>query len=145
MLQKNLHVIDEAISESRAALRAEPQSPAARDSLFDALRRKVALLQDNHSVIVDAVHAKREERDAVAEIAARAGAAFTGIWLDAPAGTMRGRIAARMGDVSDATPAVLDEQLGYELGQQNFAVVDAGRPLPDVVASSLELIMPAKL
>ena len=102
-------------------------------------------LEGGHSVIVDAVHAKRDERDAVAEIAARAGVAFAGIWLDAPAGTMRGRIAARMGDVSDATPAVLDEQLGYDVGQQNFAVVDAGRPLPDVVASSLELIMPAKL
>jgi hypothetical protein len=46
MLQKNLHVIDTAIAESRAALRAEPQSAPARDSLFDALKRKVALLQD---------------------------------------------------------------------------------------------------
>ena len=46
MLQKNLHVIDAAIAESRAALRTEPQSVAARDSLFDALKRKVALLQD---------------------------------------------------------------------------------------------------
>jgi anti-sigma factor RsiW len=46
MLQKNLQVIDQAIAESRAALRAEPQSAPARDSLFDALRRKVALLQD---------------------------------------------------------------------------------------------------
>ena len=44
MLQKNLQVIDQAIAESRAALRAEPQSAPARDSLFDALRRKVALL-----------------------------------------------------------------------------------------------------
>lgn len=46
LLQKNLQVIDQAIAESRAALRAEPQSAPARDSLFDALRRKVALLQD---------------------------------------------------------------------------------------------------
>jgi uncharacterized protein len=107
-------------------------------------KRALMALEGGHSVIVDAVHAKREERDAVAEIAARAGAAFTGIWLEAPAGTMRGRIAGRLGDVSDATPAVLDEQLQFDLGQQNFAVVDAGRPLPDVVASSLELIRPAK-
>jgi hypothetical protein len=49
-----------------------------------------------------------------------------------------------VGDVSDATPAVLDEQLEYDLGQQTFAVVDAGTPLEDVVASSLELIGPAK-
>ena len=46
MLQKNLHVIDQAIAESRAALRTEPLSAPARDSLFDALKRKVALLQD---------------------------------------------------------------------------------------------------
>ena len=46
MLQKNLQVIDQAIAESREAVRSEPLSAAARDSLFDALRRKVALLQD---------------------------------------------------------------------------------------------------
>jgi anti-sigma factor RsiW len=46
MLQKNLQVIDQAIEESRAALRSEPLSASARDSLFDALKRKVALLQD---------------------------------------------------------------------------------------------------
>jgi hypothetical protein len=45
-LQKSLGVIDQAIAESRAALRTEPQSAPARDSLFDALRRKVVLLQD---------------------------------------------------------------------------------------------------
>lgn len=46
MLRKNLEMIDQAIAESRAALRAEPQSTIARDSLFNALRRKLALLQD---------------------------------------------------------------------------------------------------
>ncbi len=45
-IQKNLQVIDQAIAESRSALRSEPQSAPARDSLFDALRRKVGLLQD---------------------------------------------------------------------------------------------------
>jgi len=45
-LQKNLEVIDQAIAESRSALRQEPQSVPARDSLFDALKRKVSLLQD---------------------------------------------------------------------------------------------------
>jgi putative zinc finger protein len=45
-LQENLQVIDRAIAESRAALRNEPQSVPARNSLFDALKRKVVLLQD---------------------------------------------------------------------------------------------------
>lgn len=46
ILDKNLQVIDQAIAESRAALNTEPQSAPARDSLFEALRRKVTLLQD---------------------------------------------------------------------------------------------------
>ena len=46
MLRKNLELIDQAIAESRAALKAEPQSTIARDSLFNALRRKVTLLQE---------------------------------------------------------------------------------------------------
>jgi hypothetical protein len=46
LLKKNLETIDQAIAESRAALSAEPQSTVARDSLFNALRRKLAMLQD---------------------------------------------------------------------------------------------------
>jgi hypothetical protein len=45
-LHRNLDVIDKAISESRAALGAQPNSQVAQQSLFDAFRRKVALLQD---------------------------------------------------------------------------------------------------
>lgn len=45
-MRKNLGVIDQAISESRAAVRSQPESRTAQDSLFEALRRKVVLLQD---------------------------------------------------------------------------------------------------
>jgi hypothetical protein len=45
-LRKNLEVIDGAIDESRVALRAEPNNPLAQESLFDAFRRKISLLQD---------------------------------------------------------------------------------------------------
>ncbi len=46
VLQRNLAVIDRAISESRAALSTEPASALAQESLLDALDTKVALLQD---------------------------------------------------------------------------------------------------
>jgi hypothetical protein len=46
-----LTVIDEAITESRAALLSEPQSESAQESLFAALRRKVALLQEMLALI----------------------------------------------------------------------------------------------
>ena len=51
VLQKNLTVIDQAISESRVALRAQPSSSNAQDGLFDALRTKVALLQQTVELI----------------------------------------------------------------------------------------------
>ena len=50
-LNAGLTVIDEAISESRAALQTEPQSESAQESLFAALRRKVALLQEMLALI----------------------------------------------------------------------------------------------
>jgi predicted kinase len=53
---------------------------------------------------------------------------------------MRARVAKREGDVSDATPSVVDEQLHYEIGPQSFAVIDAGLPLDRVVAASLAAI-----
>ena len=46
ILSKNLQVIDTAIAESRAALKAEPQSTPARNHLFEALRQKVMVLQE---------------------------------------------------------------------------------------------------
>jgi anti-sigma factor ChrR (cupin superfamily) len=51
VLQKNLTVIDQAISESRAALQSQPSSVNAQDGLFDALRSKVALLQQTVELI----------------------------------------------------------------------------------------------
>jgi anti-sigma factor RsiW len=46
VIQNNLKVINNAIADSREALKSDPQSTVARESLFDALRHKVALLQD---------------------------------------------------------------------------------------------------
>jgi hypothetical protein len=51
VLQKNMGVVDQAIRESRAALRTEPTSEAAQSSLFEALQRKVGLLRDTISLI----------------------------------------------------------------------------------------------
>ena len=45
-VKDNLQIIDQAIDDSRQALRTDPQSQIAQESLFDAFRRKVALLQD---------------------------------------------------------------------------------------------------
>lgn len=51
VLEKNLRVIDQAISENRAALKSQPASTNAQDGLFGALRTKVALLQQTVELI----------------------------------------------------------------------------------------------
>jgi Putative zinc-finger len=50
-LRKNLVVIDQAIGESRAALRAQPTNERAQESLFEAFRSKITLLQDTLALI----------------------------------------------------------------------------------------------
>jgi anti-sigma factor ChrR (cupin superfamily) len=50
-LQKNLAVIDQAISESRAAVRSQPANEPAQQSLIENFKTKIALLQDTVALI----------------------------------------------------------------------------------------------
>lgn len=50
-LEKNLAVVDQAISESRAALKAQPSSEPAQVSLLESFKAKVDLLQDTVGLI----------------------------------------------------------------------------------------------
>ena len=50
-IDATLGVLDQAIGESRAAVQAQPLSTEARESLFEALRKKVALLQNTISLV----------------------------------------------------------------------------------------------
>ena len=51
VLKANMTVLDGAIGESREALKKEPENDVAQESLFEALRNKVALLQDTIALI----------------------------------------------------------------------------------------------
>jgi hypothetical protein len=55
------------------------------------------------------------------------------LWLEAPAARLEARIAARKGDASDATVAVLRRQLAYDLGPIAWHRVDASDG-PEAVA-----------
>jgi hypothetical protein len=50
-IDKNLGILDQAIAENRAAVKTDPTSAAARETLFETLRQKVTLLQDTISLI----------------------------------------------------------------------------------------------
>ncbi len=92
----------------------------------------VALARDaligGGTVIVDAVFARPEQRDAMALLARHAGVPFAGLWLDAAQDQLVHRVderAARDADASDATVAVVEQQLGYRLGDIGWLRIDA--------------------
>jgi aminoglycoside phosphotransferase family enzyme/predicted kinase len=92
-------------------------TPEASDRVYAAfMARAERGLKAGHSVIVDAVFAKPQERAAVEALARRLNVPFEGIWLDVPKDVAQARVAARKGDASDASPQVVERQFGYELG-----------------------------
>lgn len=100
------------------------------ERVYGILEAKARLaLTAGHSVIVDAVFAKPEERSAIEAVARGSGRRFVGLWLSAPAETLIARVEQRRGDASDADRRVVKEQLGYDLGPITWSVVDASGSL----------------
>lgn len=99
-------------------LPAGSYTPEASAKTYAAiLARAERVLRAGHSVVLDAVFARQDERQAAETLASRVGVPFEGVWLDVPKDVAQARIAARQGDASDATPAVVERQFGYDLGR----------------------------
>ena len=92
--------------------------PDASAKVYAAmLARAERVLRAGHSAVLDAVFAKPEERQSAEDLARKVGVPFDGLWLDVPKDVAQARVAARKGDASDATPAVVERQFGYDLGE----------------------------
>lgn len=95
--------------------------------VYDLLRQKAAAgLAAGYSAIVDAVSLRPAERRSFAEVARAAGVPFTGLWLEGSAETLTDRVRARRSDASDATPAILAQQLRHDPGPIDWIRIDAG-------------------
>lgn len=102
-------------------------APAVTRRVYDAIRDKAAAaLAAGTCAVLDAVAQRPEERAAFAALAERAGVPFTGLWLEAPAGTMQARLGTRRGDASDATASVLAGQLARDPGAIDWQRLPAG-------------------
>jgi hypothetical protein len=122
-------------------LPAESYTREAGDAVYALLGEQAArALAAGQSVVVDAVFAQPGERAAVERIARDAGIPFTGIWLDADPAVLTRRVAARRGDASDATAAVVERQLTYDLGSITWHRLAAGEPLDSLREQGARLL-----
>ena len=113
--------------------------PSTSRDVYASLRKRAAILiAAGQSVIVDAVHAREEERDAIASVGRKA--RFLGIWLEAPVDTLRHRVAKRRGDASDADAAVLEQQFSYDLGRIRWTQVSSERCPSDIAHDVVALV-----
>jgi uncharacterized protein len=118
-------------------LPAAAYTPEINRRVYDALQEKArVVLTAGYTAIIDAVSMQREERDAFAEVARKTGAPFTGLWLEAGADEMAGRIRDRRGDASDATPEVLAQQLRQDPGPIDWTRIDASGGPRECVAAA---------
>ncbi len=101
-------------------------SAEATAKVYAALQTKAAqAIAAGHSVIIDAVFARAGERNAVTQMARKAGFTFHGLFLTADLPTRLARVGARTADASDADVAVVSQQEHYELGTIDWTPVDA--------------------
>ena len=114
--RKRLHGL-RATQASGSGLNTGLYSPQAHtDTYAHLLERTGQLLRGGWSVLVDAAFLRRHEREAFAELAQAAGCPFHILATEAPLAVLRERITerqARGADASEATLAVLEQQLGW--------------------------------
>lgn len=101
-------------------------TPEVTARVYDTLaQRAQRVLAQGHSVIVDGVFAREDERDVIAALARECNVALNGLFLVADLATRQSRIGRRRGDASDATPEVAALQEHYNIGHVGWATIDA--------------------
>ena len=107
-------------------LGADAYRPEVTTRVYQTICACAALaLGGGWSVIADAVYARPAERAAIEKTAREAGAAFDGLWLEAPDAVRIARIESRTADASDATVRVAREQAKYHVGEPGWRRIDA--------------------
>lgn len=95
------------------------------DTMIDNAR---AALKAGRAVVLDATFIDSGLRGRVEALAAECGVPFRAAWMEAPVKVLEARVAGRTGDASDATVAVLHEQVARLAKPVDWPAVDATAP-----------------
>ncbi len=85
------------------------------------------ILTTGQSVVLDATFRESHWRDRCGDLAGSENVAFMGVWLDLPAEVRGSRVAARVKDVSDATPDIAFNQQAVDLSLISWHIENASR------------------
>jgi aminoglycoside phosphotransferase family enzyme/predicted kinase len=111
--RKRLFGLD-ALDSSHTAVAGGIYSPEANRQTYARLHDDAeTLLASGWSVVVDAAFLRQTEREQFRQLAARLGLPFRILECTAPSEVLRQRVEARKGDASEATVAVLEQQLQW--------------------------------
>lgn len=132
-IRKRLHGVD-----PETALPAAAYAPEVTRRVYATLSRAAArTLGAGETAILDATFVDVGERARVEELAARAGAAFRGLWLACEPPELAHRLTDRGEDASDADVTVLRSQLALDPGAGSWTEIPAEGPLRQTVARVL--------
>ncbi len=121
VLRKQLFNVNETDRLPESAYR-----PEITEQIYEILVQRAArILAQGHSVVVDAVFAREEERIAVYDAARELNIRFIGLFLVTDLATRMSRVGCRQRDASDATPEIAGLQERYDTGAIDWTVIDA--------------------
>ena len=98
------------------------------------------VVRSGHSAIVDAVHARAADRQAIERVARRASVPFIGLWLDAPKALLIERTNQRRSEPTEADEAVIRRQVALGPGAIDWHRLDASSTAEVVLRNAIALV-----
>ena len=116
-------------------------TPEMSSRVYEALiDGATAIPRSGHTVIVDAVFARSEDRSALERAARAAAIPLAAVWLVAPERVLLERVAPRELDASDADVGVVRMQCAQWANDVRWPQLDAARDLETVAAAARTLL-----